>query len=166
MKDDLNYSPSNCFETFPFPWVGWPTEEEVAEGGRWHGLEQVGEAYHRFRAERMVSSDEGLTETYNRFHDPEETSPEIQQLRELHARMDRAVLDAYGWTDIPTDCAFLLDHQDEEEDEDDGKKRRKKKPWRYRWPDEVRDEVLARLLELNLRRSEEERLGLPGGGRR
>ncbi len=166
MKDDLNYSPSNCFETFPFPWVGWPTEEEVAEGGRWHALEREGEEYHRYRAELMVANDEGLTDTYNRFHDPEETSPEIQRLRELHARMDRAVLDAYGWTDIPTDCAFLLDHQDEEEDEDDGKKRRKKKPWRYRWPDEVRDEVLARLLELNLRRSEAERLGLPGGGRR
>lgn len=27
------------------------------------------------------------------------------------------------------------------------------KPWRHRWPDEVREEVLARLLELNTRRS-------------
>jgi len=27
--------------------------------------------------------------------------------------------------------------------------RRRKKPWRYRWPDEIRDEVLARLLKLN-----------------
>ncbi len=29
--------------------------------------------------------------------------------------MDRAVLDAYGWTDIPTDCEFLLDYEIEEE---------------------------------------------------
>ncbi len=32
---------------------------------------------------------------------------------------------------------------------------------RYRWPDEIRDEVLARLLALNQRRHDEEvRLGL------
>lgn len=31
-------------------------------------------------------------------------------------------------------------------------------PWRYRWPDEVRDDVLARLLERNAKRAEEERL--------
>ena len=29
--------------------------------------------------------------------------------------MDRAVLDAYGWTDIPIDCEFLLDYEIEEE---------------------------------------------------
>ena len=39
---------------------------------------------------------------------------------------------------------------------------RKKKPYRYRWPDEVRDEVLARLLELNAERGEEE--ARSGGG--
>ena len=65
--------------------------------------------------------------------------------------MDRAVLDAYGWTDITTDCEFLLDYEIEEEEWGD-----KKKPWRYRWPDEVRDEVLARLLELNAERAREE----------
>ena len=35
---------------------------------------------------------------------------------------------------------------------------KKKKPWRYRWPDEVRDEVLARLLALNAQRAAEERI--------
>jgi hypothetical protein len=34
---------------------------------------------------------------------------------------------------------------------------RKRVRYRYRWPDEVRDEVLARLLELNRQRAEEER---------
>jgi ankyrin repeat protein len=29
--------------------------------------------------------------------------PDIVKLRELHAAMDRAVLDAYGWTEVPTD---------------------------------------------------------------
>ena len=42
----------------------------------------------------MVRNDEGLTRTYNRFHDPEERDPEMLKLRELHAAMDRAVLDA------------------------------------------------------------------------
>jgi hypothetical protein len=57
--------------------------------------------------------------------------------------MDKAVLDAYGWSDLPTDCEFLLDYEIDEEEW--GKK---KKPDRYRWPDDVRDEFLARLLEL------------------
>jgi len=36
--------------------------------------------------------------------------------------------------------------------------RRRRMPWRHRWPDDFRDEVLARLLELNRQRAEEERL--------
>jgi len=71
--------------------------------------------------------------------------------------MDRAVLDAYGWSDLQPACEFLLDYE-EEEDEEPASGRGRKKPWRYRWPDEFRDEVLARLLELNKRRAEEERL--------
>jgi hypothetical protein len=99
----------------------------------------------------MVKNDQGLTKTYNRFHDPDERDPGILKLRELHAAIDRAVLDAYGWSDIPTDCEFLLDYEIDGEEWGD-----KKKPWRYRWSDEVRDEVLARLLELNAQRAQEE----------
>ena len=101
----------------------------------------------------MVENNEGLTKTYNRFHDPEERSPKIAELRRLHAAMDRAVLDAYGWADISTDCEFLLDYEIDEEEWG-----RKKKPLRYRWPDQVRDDVLARLMALNAQRAEEERL--------
>ncbi len=68
--------------------------------------------------------------------------------------MDRAVLDAYGWTDIQPRCEFIPEFDDEEDDEENGRPRRKK--YRYRWPDEVRDEVLARLLELNRQRALEE----------
>ena len=71
--------------------------------------------------------------------------------------MDRAVLDAYGWTDIQPRCEFILDYEDDE-DETPGKPSKKKKPWRYRWPDEIRDEVLGRLLELNAQRAKEEAL--------
>ena len=141
MKDDLRYTPSDCFETFPFP-EGWETHR---------ALEAAGSAYYDFRATLMVDNDQGMTTTYNRFHDPYEHDPEIVRLREMHAAMDRAVLDAYGWQDIPTDCEFLLDYPI-----DEAEWGRKKKPYRYRWPDEVRDEVLARLLELNARRHAEE----------
>ena len=141
MKDDLRYTPSDCFETFPFP-KGWNTHPN---------LEPVGSDYYRFRADLMVRHDEGLTKTYNRFHDPDETDPDILRLRDLHSAMDRAVLDAYGWTDISTNCEFLLDY--EVDDEDWGTR---KKPYRYRWRDDVRDEVLARLLELNAAHAAEE----------
>lgn len=145
MKDDLRFTPSDCFETFPFP-MNWESHPS---------LESAGEAYYEFRAGLMVETDEGLTKTYNRFHDPEERDPTIEKLRELHTSMDQAVLDAYGWSDIPTDCEFLLDYEIDEEEWGN-----RKKPWRYRWPDEVRDEVLARLLELNAERArEEERVG-------
>ena len=184
MKDDMRYSPSDCFETFPFP-LAYESNPII---------ETLGRDYYAYRAERMVKNHEGLTKTYNRFHDPNETAPEIMQLREFHTVMDRAVLDAYGWADIPTDCVFLLDWEDEDEDtipvvgrnkpasagvsgDMTGQMpetvaarpysgllgqgmRGKKKPWRYRWPDEVRDEVLARLLALNAdRAAEEERAG-------
>ena len=135
------YTPSDCFETFPFPltWQSDPT------------LESAGKAYYDFRAALMVRNNEGLTKTYNRFHDPNERDPDILKLRELHAAMDRAVLDAYGWTDIPTDCGFFLDYEIDEDTWGD-----KKKPYRYRWPDDIRDEVLARLLDLNQKRHEQE----------
>lgn len=141
LGDGLNYAPSDCFETFPFP-DDWETSRSVEESG-W--------AYYEFRAQLMIQQDEGLTKTYNRLHDPEEQGSGILRARELHAAMDRAVLDAYGWSDIPTDCQFLLDFEIDEEEWGN-----RKKPWRYRWPDAVRDEVLARLLELNAERAREE----------
>ena len=141
MKDDLRYTPSDCFETFPFP-RSWATHPD---------LEAAGKAYYEFRAQLMVANDEGMTKTYNRFHDPYENDFEIAKLRELHTAMDRAVLDAYGWDDIPTDCEFLLDYEIDEEEWGN-----RRKPYRYRWPDEVRDEVLAQLLELNAQRPKRE----------
>ena len=143
MKDDLRYTPTDCFRTFPFP-ENWQADASIASAGQ---------NYFEFRARLMVKNDEGLTKTYNRFHDPDERNPDILRLRELHAAMDRAVIDAYGWNDIPTSCEFLLDY---DIDEEDGGSSRRKKPWRYRWPDDVRDEVLARLLELNAERAKEE----------
>ena len=137
MKDDLRYTPSDVFETFPFP-RGWTTDP---------ALEAAGSAYYDFRANLMAMNGEGLTKTYNRFHDPDHPDPEMLELRALHTAMDRAVLDAYGWVDIPTDCDFLPDY----ETDDDASMRKGR--YRYRWPNRVRDEVLARLLRLNADRA-------------
>ena len=77
IKDDTRYTPTDCFEPFPFP-------EDFASNP---DLEAVGENYNNFRAELMQRNDEGLTKTYNRFHDPNERSPDILRLRELHDQM-------------------------------------------------------------------------------
>jgi len=189
MKDDLRYTPSDCFETFPFPAALLETKaNDPVDDALRQSLEAIGERYHQFRAELMVANNEGLTSTYNRFHDPAETSSELEELRRLHGEMDEAVLHAYGWSNVPTACGFGLDYLDTEDDAqlpDELQERidsgelffwdagdaldfqgqleaygaisgRRKLPWRYRWPDAVRDDVLARLLALNAERYEEE----------
>jgi hypothetical protein len=81
--------------------------------------------------------------------------------------MDHAVLEAYGWHDLAgtATCEFLLDYEEDEDDDPTARKSKRKKTWRYRWPDDFRDEVLARLLELNKVRAEEERItGLAAKG--
>jgi len=154
LEDRLRYTPSDCFETFPFP-AGWETDA---------ALEAVGQEYYEFRAELMVANNEGLTRTYNRFHsdDPEDSTDGIRSLRELHAAIDHAVLAAYGWSDLVetgrTACEFFPDYYDEPEEEGGDPV---PQSIRYRWPDATRDEVLARLLKLNAERhAQEVRQGL------
>jgi hypothetical protein len=146
LEDRPVYTPSDCFETFPFP-----TDLETS-----FALEAAGRAYNDHRAVLMASRNEGLTKTYNRFHDRRETAEDIERLRELHGAMDRAMLGAYGWDDL-AQCAapIFLD----ESDEDDHTYRD-----RLFWPSDFRDEVLARLLALNAeRRAEEVSLGIAPG---
>jgi hypothetical protein len=198
LEDRLRYTPSDCFETFPFP-AGFETNA---------ALEAAGREYYEFRAALMQDLWLGLTEIYNHFHSPDDealarlealyrkraATPDwrtaesvpadrspltfyatpaaalaaVQRLRTLHAAMDTSVLTAYGWTDLlpKCTCEFLLDYEDEEsESGEESSGRKKKKPWRYRWPDEVRDEVLARLLKENAKRAEQERIhGLGDSG--
>lgn len=140
LKDDPVYTPSDCFVTYPFPqqWTG---------NAR---LEAAGKEYYEFRRRLMQRNGEGLTKTYNRFHDRYENDPDIGRLRQLHEEMDRAVLCEYGWDDILARAEFLCDLESEEESVS-------KRFWRYRWPDNVRDELLARLIELNAERAQKER---------
>jgi hypothetical protein len=143
-----NYSPADCFETFPFP-PGFETDPR---------LEAAGQAYHDHRAALMVARNEGMTKTYNRFHDPRETAADIVTLRELHAAMDRAVLAAYGWGDLAGRAApIFLDETNEDDHTYQG---------RLFWPSPFRDELLSRLLALNAERhAEEVRLGIAPGMR-
>jgi hypothetical protein len=86
-----------------------------------------------------------LTKTYNRFHDPDETSADIQKLRQLHVEMDNAVAAAYGWTDLDLGHGF---HET-------------KQGVRYTISEPARREVLTRLLKLNHERyAEEVKIGL------
>ncbi|TCA58082.1 hypothetical protein E0H71_00325 [Rhizobium leguminosarum bv. viciae] len=139
MKDDLRYTPTDCFETFPFP-HGF----EISPA-----LEAAGQAYYDFRSALMVANNQGMTKTYNRFHDPAERSPGILRLRELHAEMDRAVLATYGWDDMAARAEpVFLDETNEDNHTYRG---------RLFWPSGFRDEVLARLLALNAERAAAER---------
>ena len=123
LKDDLRYNPSDCFVTFPFPTALLDSAANVlAHESTRQNLETIGERYHQFRAELMVANNEGLTSTYNRFHDPAETSSDLLELRRLHGEMDQAVLAAYGWSDVAppgplnSSCGFGLDYLDLEDD--------------------------------------------------
>jgi hypothetical protein len=97
LKDDLQYTPSACFETFPFP-IDYEHNSS---------MESAGQTYYDSRAALMIRDNEGLTKTYNRFHRPDEYSPDILKLRELHDVMDRVVLDPYGWHDLQPKCDFF-----------------------------------------------------------
>lgn len=134
MKDDLRYSISDCFASFPFPEKSETTVD----------LETAGQAYHEHRAKLMVETNKGLTPTYNRFHDPYVDDPAIQRLRDLHAEMDRSALLAYGWDDLVEEAnPVFLTTENETEFTYQG---------RLFWPSWFRDTVLDRLLKLNRER--------------
>ncbi|MCG3197798.1 MAG: hypothetical protein GHCLOJNM_02289 [bacterium] len=132
LRTDAVYTPSDCFETFPFP-------TDLTS------LESIGERYHEFRRQIMLSRQEGLTKTYNRFHNRAEKASDIAELRRLHVEMDQAVAAAYGWTGLDLGHGF---HET-------------KQGIRYTLSEPARREVLDRLLALNHERyAEEVRLGL------
>lgn len=120
MRTDLRYTPTACFETFP-----QPTKRQQASA--------AGGALASYCADLMVRTNQGLTKTYNRVHNPDEHSPDIVRLRELHVALDCAVRDAYGWADLG------LDHQSWQTPQG----------IRFTVSEAAKDEMLDRLLELN-----------------
>lgn len=116
----IRYSRSDCFMTFPQP--------ELSQE-----LDDLGEDLHSHRRGIMASDQVGLTDLYNRFHDPSISTGEIGRLRELHREIDRAVASQYGWSDLPLEYDFQETRFGP----------------RYTWGLKLRTEILDRLLELN-----------------
>jgi len=205
--DGISYSPRYCMENFALPTIALESDSVEQPGSRPSTIETLSLHYQDIRKSKMHENSEGLTDTYNRFHDPFETSSGLLELRRLHSEMDQAVLEAYGWSDVlqvgpcNSPCGFGLDYLDTDDDAQlpeelqeritgDGVHNsgelffwepdeacafeaqlratgavqgKKKLPWHYRWPDDVREDVLARLLALNAERyAEEVALGLHG----
>ena len=134
MRTDIRYTPTDCFETFAQPQL----TPQVAE---------FGARLHDRRSTLMLDRQEGLTTTYNRVHDPEESSNDIVELRQIHVALDYAVRHAYGWDDL------VLDHDFHET----------KFGARFTFAPMPRQEILDRLLELNHERyADEVRRGLHG----
>ena len=186
LQDALRYTPSDCFETFPFPLCLNHAENDDQYTEENNLLEKIGKKYSEFRSNLMQLDNQGLTEIYNRFHNPNEKSNDILDLRSLHKELDQAILNAYGWGDLSLDYCFSLDYLDLDDDiqlPDSLKKQinsselffqeiydaitfekqvqeflgnHKKLPWRYRLPESTREIILSRLLNLNNDRYEEE----------
>ena len=156
LKQDLQYSPSDCFETFAFPKGLWQTANS--------DLASIGEHYHDHRKSLMLSFWLGLTDIYNLFH-ARDLSPAMVAkvskksseeavrgyegllgLRRLHVGLDLAIRDAYGWPDLPLDHDFYEVETLAENDR-----------VRYTISPAARKEVLRRLLNLNHERAEVEK---------
>jgi hypothetical protein len=126
MRTDTNYSPSDCFDNFPFP--------ESPPAGVINLAEKIGKQYHTHRQELLVSIQRGLTYAYGLFHSPSCDQEGVGYLRNLHIEMDKAILRAYGWEDIALTHEFRTN--------DRGQLRFSISPTAQR-------ELLARLIELN-----------------
>ena len=131
MRTDINYSPSDVFETFPRPHL---TEESE------RALEAIGRTLDEERREIMLRRELGLTRLYNRVNDPalaDSADPDVARLRVIHRELDEAVMAAYGWDDVPLDHGF---HE-------------YRKMTRWTISPAARVEVLDRLLALNHERA-------------
>ncbi|MEI8257327.1 MAG: hypothetical protein WCJ30_16760, partial [Deltaproteobacteria bacterium] len=133
----LRYRAAEVIGTFAFP---RPDPRAVIPS-----LESVGERVYASRAAYMVDNSVGLTTTYNRLKDPACADPRILEMRTLHEEMDRAVLDAYGWSDIAVPPFCIATEADKKALE------------------AFENEVIDRLFALNAKRAEEEKLRGLGG---
>lgn len=120
------YSPTDVFETFPRPDPN-------------HKLENLGKRLDADRTVVMRRRQIGLTQLYNLFNARELHGDEdVDRLRQIHIEIDAAVLEAYGWEDIPITYGFHSYRQVE----------------RFTMSPKARTMVMDRLLEENHRRAE------------
>lgn len=152
LETRLRYSPSDCFDTYPFPEGLWQIADPT--------LAVRGEHYHEYRRELMKRLWLGLTDIYNLFHTRDLTPAKVAtvskktdseaeagyqgilELRRLHRELDNAIRDAYGWADLELGHDF---HEVETLPENDRV--------RYTISPTARKEVLKRLLAENYRRA-------------
>ena len=133
MKTDMRYTPSDCYETFPFSFSPLPQ------------LELLGEQFDAHRRKIMFTRQIGLTALYNLFHNPAEKDAELEEMRRLQREIDIAVRDSYGWQDIDLEHGF---HEVGYLPANDNV--------RYTISESARIEILKRLSALNRQRWEEE----------
>ncbi len=165
LETRLRYSPSDCFETFPFPEGLWQTANP--------NLAEIGERYHDHRRVLMSQLWLGLTEIYNLFHALDLTPDRVAmvseksaeqseagykgiiELRRLHRELDEAIRDSYDWSDLNLGHDF---HEIETLPENDR--------IRYTISPAARKEVLKRLLALNHKRAKAEATASPEAGKK
>lgn len=125
----LAYNLTRAFATFP-----WPRNRPPGASGATL-LEQ--------RAAACAARDICLTDLYNWVHSPSEHSSDIWRVRKCHVDIDRATLDAYGWSDITLEHEFREVPYLPENDR-----------MRFTISETARVEILRRLGELNRQRYE------------
>ncbi len=127
LETRVRYTPSDVFDTFPRP---RPTDR----------LAEIGRDLEAERREMMLRRDLGLTKLYNLANNPDiygSADPDIARLRQIHVALDEAVMNAYGWDDVPLEHGFHTYRQME----------------RWTVSPAARVEILDRLLEENHRRA-------------
>ncbi len=130
----IRYSPTDLFNTFPMP-------------KNKQSLFDIGKDYYDIRRSIMLAGKMGLTDLYNKLHDEDVTSEEIEKFRNLQVEMDKCVIESYGWGDIDLGHGFY--------DTKDG--------IRFTMNFGVRSELQRRLLHLNhIQYKEESSRGLHG----
>jgi len=133
LRTDIRYTPTNCFQTFPFPQSVTPKNQQAAE--------LIGQDYYEHRQNVMLETQLGLTKTYNRFHDQVCQDSDIQTLRRLHVEMDAAILACYNWEDIELEYNFYPNDR---------------KKIRYIPSQDAQREIFIRLIDLNQKIAAEE----------
>ncbi|WP_422449528.1 MULTISPECIES: Eco57I restriction-modification methylase domain-containing protein [unclassified Endozoicomonas] len=100
LKMDLNFSPSDAFETLPLP-----DRDQIVSS-----LNVLGERLHQQRQASMELRGIGLTKFNNLVHSGNCNDQDISDFRRTLVCIDQKVLDLYGWTDIDLKHGFHERH--------------------------------------------------------
>jgi hypothetical protein len=86
LKADTRYTHNSCFETFPFPQN--PDAKLIKQ------IRVTATELHEYRSEQMQKKQWGITQLYNAFFDEPSS-----QLYQLHAKLSKFVMQAYGFNE-------------------------------------------------------------------